>query len=75
VFLQMEIVKMMTKKFNITYQEEMFEVTNKSIENVGTKNPIWRSTLEMLDEFFLPYNQRLAQLLGDDKWLFQKSRH
>ena len=42
----------------------------KKIKNKGRKNEVWPKTIQMLDKFFLPYNKRLASLLGDEKWLF-----
>jgi len=52
----------------------MIEEKSKKNVNVGNKNPVFDSTLELLDDFFKPYNERLAALLGDEKWLFKKSK-
>ncbi|XP_067931262.1 uncharacterized protein [Watersipora subatra] len=61
--------------FGVEILSEVFEAReNGQVINKGKKNPVWRSTLEMLDNFFAPYNRRLSELLGDEKWLFTKSR-
>ena len=31
-------------------------------------------TIQELDNFFRPFNRRLAKLLGSPKWLFQRGR-
>jgi len=60
--------------FKIQVEEEILKRLDEAVENKGVKNTVWTSTLTHLDEFFRPYNRRLAQLLGDEKWLFRKQR-
>lgn len=60
--------------FNLSIGNKMIEEKSKKNVNVGNKNPVFDSTLELLDDFFKPYNERLAVLLGDEKWLFKKSK-
>ncbi|XP_067943238.1 uncharacterized protein [Watersipora subatra] len=35
--------------------------------------PIYSDTIIMMDAFFEPFNQELRDLLGDDKWLYNRS--
>ena len=44
--------------------------TSKEQKNTGTKRDVFPETLKLLDEFYKPYNERLAVLLGDNKWLY-----
>lgn len=37
------------------------------IDEVG---PMWDSTRQILNDFFRPYNQKLAEILGDDRFLW-----
>ena len=42
----------------------------KEQRNTGEKQDVYPETLKLLDEFYKPYNERLAVLLGDNKWLY-----
>ena len=44
--------------------------TSKKQRNAGKKQDVSPETLKLLDEFYKPYNERLAALLGDNKWLY-----
>ncbi|XP_067930546.1 carbohydrate sulfotransferase 15-like [Watersipora subatra] len=60
--------------FGVKFQDAMKVRDGNGIVHHGKKNPVWISTLKLLDDFFMPYNQRLATLLGNDKWLFKVNR-
>jgi len=60
--------------FNFSISKVTIEDKSKKKSNVGNKNSVFKSTLQLLDNFFKPYNKRLADLLGDEKWLFTKDR-
>jgi len=36
------------------------------------KQPVLPSTIEILDLLYAPFNKRLSELLGDEKWLFKR---
>ena len=54
-------------------EEEMKNVTSLKAQNVRGKNrlPMPVSTRRALDNFFRPYNKRLAELLQDSKYAFE----
>ncbi|XP_067931515.1 uncharacterized protein [Watersipora subatra] len=60
--------------FGVKFQDRMKVRDKNGIVHHGKKNPVWISTLKLLDDFFMPYNRRLATLLGNDKWLFKVNR-
>ncbi|XP_067930642.1 uncharacterized protein [Watersipora subatra] len=61
--------------FGVDVPDGQYERKNhQQVLNRGRKKAVWKSTLEMLDNFFAPYNRRLAELLRDEKWLFNKTR-
>ena len=49
--------------------------TNKKSERIeryrNHRVAMLNKTRSVLDNFFRPYNQRLAEMLGDDKWLWK----
>jgi len=53
--------------FKLNIGNKTLEEKSKKRANIGHKNPVFKSTLELLDDFFKPYNKRLAALLGDEK--------
>lgn len=59
------------RHFGIEYHHSAFldEQADK-VENKGKKNPISSRVLKALDDFYMPYNKRLAKLLNDDKFLY-----
>ena len=59
--------------FGLKFQSPPEDV-EAELKNVGKKNEVWPKTLKLLDDFFDPYNRRLASLLNDDKWLFPTNR-
>ncbi|KAK7504794.1 hypothetical protein BaRGS_00003822 [Batillaria attramentaria] len=56
-------------------QETMAEIESAKRANVGTLSrkfgPILPATKSLLDDFYRPFNRRLAQLLGDDRFLWE----
>ena len=52
----------------------MENIVNLDKQNVGRKKahapPMLNETRRMLDSFFLPFNQRLAAVLEDQKFLW-----
>ena len=59
------------KFFDIRFENIPASLAGRVV-NKGIKNPVNNETINILDEFFSPYNKRLAALLGDDKWLFNR---
>ena len=55
--------------FELPFQETSGKLANH-VQNTGKKNKVLPETIKMLDQFFQPYNERLASLFGDKKWLF-----
>ena len=44
----------------------------KKVKNKSSKKlKLLPETLELLRDFYAPFNERLRDLLGDDKWLWQ----
>ena len=43
-----------------------------NVLNRGNKNPVSDKVIQALDDFFMPYNKRLAKLLNDDKFLYKR---
>lgn len=60
--------------FGLELPAEVLEVDTKNITNKGSKNDVWPETVAMLDEFYEPYNKRLANLLHDGKWLYKRHK-
>ena len=61
----------------MAFFDRKLEATDVEVEksaqkqrNTGTKSPVLPETLKLLDELYLPFNQRLAVLLNDNKWLY-----
>ena len=57
--------------FGINYKPDQY--LNKQADNVlnkGKKNPVAADVVKALDDFFMPYNRRLANLLNDDTFLY-----
>ena len=44
--------------------------TSKKMMNVGAKARVLPETMELLNAVYKPFNERLANLLADDKWLY-----
>lgn len=43
----------------------------RQVKNQGVKKkPVNQETVDLLDKFFQPFNDDLAQLLSDDKWKY-----
>ena len=42
-----------------------------SVKNKGySEKPVLDKTVKLLDAFYKPFNEELAKILGDDKWLW-----
>ncbi|XP_067944508.1 carbohydrate sulfotransferase 15-like [Watersipora subatra] len=46
--------------------------SSKKRMNVGTERQVLPETIELLDNLYRPLNRRLAVLLNDDKWLYDR---
>lgn len=46
------------------------EKMSKEVMNKGKKNPLSDKTIRALDDFYRPYNKRLAELLNDKRYLY-----
>ena len=58
-----------TGRFKSKPKDKVF----KKVKNKGYKrNPVLNKTIDMLDEFYKPFNIELTKYLGDDKWLFRR---
>ena len=44
-----------------------------NILNKGKKNPVSERVIRALDDFYMPYNKRLALLMNDDTFLYQRT--
>ena len=65
-------MKEVMRVFGIAYpQDRSKDALAKSVRNKGKKNPVSQKVHKALDNFFEPYNRRLADLLNDDKWLWK----
>ena len=74
VLFQVGTIKSVMRFFDVKFNEST-AVLAKRVKNKGKKNEVSAKTLKMLNDFFHPYNQRLASLLGDKKWLFEIERN
>lgn len=55
--------------------EAQFKKLNSQMVNTGYKRkPVMQKTTDLLNRFYEPFNQELAELLGDTKWLFHSCR-
>ena len=46
---------------------------SKRVKNKGTKKkPVHQKTIDLLDEFFQPFNDDLADILSDEKWRYSR---
>lgn len=52
-------------------QSELTILANKHPSYKRKYSPMLEETKVILDEFYKPFNERLAKALGDDKWLWQ----
>ncbi|XP_067949068.1 carbohydrate sulfotransferase 15-like [Watersipora subatra] len=68
---QVGTVKSLMSFFGLTFQKSKSDL-QEHVRNIGSKRPVWNKTIDMLDNFFKPYNERLAKLLNNDKWLFKR---
>ena len=60
--------------FGIEYHPDKYlKAQAENILNKGKKNPVANDVMKALDDFFMPYNRRLAKLLNDDKFLYLRS--
>ena len=62
--------------FGFGFNKRRFQSKRKvftKVVNKGYKrNPVLDKTIDMLDEFYKPFNIELAKYLGNDKWLFRR---
>ncbi|KAK7504792.1 hypothetical protein BaRGS_00003820 [Batillaria attramentaria] len=60
---------------DLVSEDTMAEIESAKEANVGrlsqTFGPILPATKSLLDDFYRPFNRRLAQLLGDDRFLWE----
>lgn len=50
---------------------EVQVIENKDVANQRAYEPMLPHTKQILDDFYEPFNRELADLLGDDKWLWK----
>ena len=71
-FQEDTIAKVM-KHFGLPFQTARnSEHKHQAVLNKGTKNAVSDLVMHELDDFFEPFNQRLVQLLGEEKFLFSR---
>lgn len=58
------------KHFKLPFEKFDRREDVKVVLNKGLKNTVSDSVIRALDDFYSPYNQRLANLLSDNKYLF-----
>ena len=61
--------------FGIEFEKDdkISDVNKANVVNKGKKNPVSSKVIKALDNFYAPYNQRLAKLLNDDKFLWVRT--
>ena len=62
IYLKTKVTKKVMDAFGIDYKPDPY--LNKQADNVlnkGKKNPAAADVVKALDDFFMPYNRRLAQ--------------
>lgn len=45
----------------------------KKQRNTGNKSEVLPDTVKLLDDFYRPYNRKMARLMKDDKWLYERT--
>ncbi len=54
--------------------DPQFDIERREEDIAAIKtSQIWQTSIQWLNEFYKPYNKLLANLLGDDKFLWQDS--
>ena len=73
--LQEEVMKGVMDVFGIEFEKDdkISDVNKANVVNKGKKNPVSEKVIKALDNFYAPYNQRLAKLLNDDKFLWVRT--
>ncbi|XP_064622639.1 carbohydrate sulfotransferase 15-like [Lineus longissimus] len=51
--------------------KEAVRPNSRTVNGVAI-GPMWNDTRELLDDFYEPFNRALAEILGDDRYLFLK---
>ena len=49
---------------------DVYDKTKTKSYEVDYRGTMWNSTRTILNDFFRPFNTKLAEFLGDEKWLF-----
>lgn len=67
-------MKKVLEAFGIDYHVNPY-LNNQAgnVLNKGKKKPVADRVIKAMDDFFMPYNRRLAKLLHDDKFLYLRS--
>ncbi|XP_071476475.1 carbohydrate sulfotransferase 15-like [Diadema antillarum] len=59
-------------------EEQIKRITARKSQNVNSRkaggHTMWNSTRQILDDFYRPYNVRLARFLNDTKYTFSRQR-
>ena len=61
-------------KFGIDFKDsDYLRYQAREVLNKGKKNPVSNAVVQALDDFYTPYNQRLAKLLNDKRFSYERS--
>ena len=61
-------------KFGIDFKDsDYLRYQAREVLNKGKKNPVSNLVVQALDDFYTPFNQRLAKLLNDKRFLYERS--
>ena len=61
------------KHFRLPFQmTHNTQIDGQAVLNKGKKNAVSEFVIRELDDFFDPFNKRLARLLGDEKFIFTR---
>ena len=53
------------------FEEKIIKIKHRGVQTARVK-PMLNETKALLDDFHRPYKQRLAKMLSDDRFLWQK---
>ena len=61
------------KHFRLPFQmTHNTRIEDQAVLNKGKKSAVSEFVIRELDDFFDPFNKRLARLLGDEKFIFTR---
>jgi len=67
------IVSMMYEFVGENFKVKSNETDEIWNEGAVREKPVLPETVQLLDQFFKPFNAELADMLEDEKWLFERT--